>query len=239
MAFHYELPAELSSDEEGGAPLDLSTWKNGGPNTTTSRKPQAPAPTAPMLAFNDYDSDEELTADPLESFQKSNMRCSNGTTTPAPVARTESGFTSINRPSVSFAATAVDDDDAIEMPEFDANNIPVGDEDDVEDDDDEDEIVVQVPKPLVPILPRDELDEDDVVDMTAGWDEVRRVLEELEGDDGTMVYRVELGDYSVEEVRCAISSIFFIFLESMCGSPMCCLCAIRPAYERRASVFCD
>ncbi|KAK5120681.1 hypothetical protein LTR85_006039 [Meristemomyces frigidus] len=200
MAFHFQ-PADLSSDDEGGAPIDLAAWQGSATKKTTPRPAQAPAPTAPMVVPDD--SDDELAEDPLASFQSSNKRRRNGTSTPAagpaPVARMSSGFTSINRPSASLGTAAVEDD-AIEMPDFDANNIPVGDEDDVEEEEEEEEEEEPTVQPLVPILPRDELDEEDFVDMTAGEHVVQRVLEELEGDDGTMVYRVELGDYSIEEI---------------------------------------
>ncbi|RMZ25249.1 hypothetical protein D0859_10697 [Hortaea werneckii] len=55
---------------------------------------------------------------------------------------------------------------------------------------------------LVPILPRaaSEGDDGDVIDMTAGDDVVRRVLDEADGVGGEIVYKVELGDYSVEEI---------------------------------------
>ncbi|KAI7016623.1 hypothetical protein KC355_g3928, partial [Hortaea werneckii] len=54
---------------------------------------------------------------------------------------------------------------------------------------------------LVPILPRaaSEGDDVDVIDMTAGDDVVRRVLAEADGVGGEISYKVELGDYSVEE----------------------------------------
>lgn len=56
---------------------------------------------------------------------------------------------------------------------------------------------------LVPILPRaaSESDDGDIIDMTAGDDVVRRVLAEADGVGGEIVYKVELGDYSIEEVR--------------------------------------
>ncbi|KAI7347576.1 SNF2 family DNA-dependent chromodomain-containing ATPase [Hortaea werneckii] len=55
---------------------------------------------------------------------------------------------------------------------------------------------------LVPILPRaaPESDDGDIIDMTAGDDVVRRVLAEADGVGGEIVYKVELGDYSVEEI---------------------------------------
>ncbi|KAK4541522.1 hypothetical protein LTR36_007968 [Oleoguttula mirabilis] len=209
MAFHYEPPADLSSDDEGGAPIDLSTWQGHAAKNAAPRPAQAVAPTAPMVVQVD-DSDDELAQDPLASFQSSqHTRNRNGTTTPiaapAPPARRGSGFTSINRSDtvVLGAAAVEEEEDAIEMPDFDANNIPVGDEDEdeqeEEEDDGEDEIEL-IGQPLVPIIPRDDVNRDDgeVVDMTAGEFVVRRVVEELERED--MVYRVELGDYSVEEL---------------------------------------
>ncbi len=56
---------------------------------------------------------------------------------------------------------------------------------------------------VVPILSRIERDDEDVVDLTAGDDVVRRVLAELEdtSEDGALVYRVEFEDLRVEEVR--------------------------------------
>jgi len=56
---------------------------------------------------------------------------------------------------------------------------------------------------VVPILSRIERDDEDVVDLTAGDDVVRRVLAELEdtSEDGALVYRVEFEDWRVEEVR--------------------------------------
>lgn len=56
---------------------------------------------------------------------------------------------------------------------------------------------------LVPILPRaaSEGDDANIIDMTAGDDVVRRVLAEADGVGGEILYKVELGDYSVEEVR--------------------------------------
>ncbi|KAI7183353.1 SNF2 family DNA-dependent chromodomain-containing ATPase [Hortaea werneckii] len=55
---------------------------------------------------------------------------------------------------------------------------------------------------LVPILPRaaSESNDVDIIDMTAGDDVVRRVLAEADGVGGEIVYKVELGDYSVEEI---------------------------------------
>ncbi|KAI6823985.1 SNF2 family DNA-dependent chromodomain-containing ATPase [Hortaea werneckii] len=55
---------------------------------------------------------------------------------------------------------------------------------------------------LIPILPRadSEGNDVDIIDMTAGDDVVRRVLAEADGVGGEIVYKVELGDYSVEEI---------------------------------------
>ncbi|KAI7553411.1 SNF2 family DNA-dependent chromodomain-containing ATPase, partial [Hortaea werneckii] len=55
---------------------------------------------------------------------------------------------------------------------------------------------------LIPILPRAASEGDDVniIDMTAGDDVVRRVLAEADGVRGEILYKVELGDYSVEEI---------------------------------------
>ncbi|KAI7094184.1 SNF2 family DNA-dependent chromodomain-containing ATPase [Hortaea werneckii] len=55
---------------------------------------------------------------------------------------------------------------------------------------------------LVPILPRAAFEGDDanIIDMTAGDDVVRRVLAEADGVGGEILYKVELGDYSVEEI---------------------------------------
>lgn len=90
----------------------------------------------------------------------------------------------------------------------------------VEDEEVEEE---QQPKQtkLAPILPVVELYEEDVVDMTAGDDVVRRVLEEVESDEGAVAYMVELGDYSVEKVRlhriyCASS----IIIPYLCALPL-------------------
>ena len=253
MAFHYQPAADLSSDDEGGAPLDLNAWKSGAaqpaPQPPSQSLPaQAPAPTAPVVADNEEDSNDELAADPLSAFktgkstsQRSASRASPSTSTPAasvPVlGRTGSGFTSINRgPSMPQYAAAAEN----EVPEFDANNIPVGDgEDDQEDEPDEEAEGVQEvrskkparseeaasrreasttsgrrsttrepgededeePEGLVPVLPRhEEVDENEVVDMTAGEDTVRRVLAEIESVGGTIAYKVEMGDYSVELV---------------------------------------
>jgi len=56
---------------------------------------------------------------------------------------------------------------------------------------------------VVPVLSRVERNDEDVVDLTAGDDVVRRVLAELgdTSEDGTLVYRVEFEDWRVEEVR--------------------------------------
>lgn len=201
MAFNFQPIADLSSDEEGGAPLDLAAWKSNSTKKTTPK--QAPAPVAQMMpsAAAD-DSDDEVASTTLEAFQSSNKRQrTSASTTPAPMASTASGFTSVNRPSAILGAVDPADDE-IEMPDFDANNIPVddGEPDDEpeEEDDDEDELAG---KPLFPILPRTAVEEEEIVDLTGGDDAVRRVLKELESDDGAVMYEVELGDYSVEEVR--------------------------------------
>jgi hypothetical protein len=69
---------------------------------------------------------------------------------------------------------------------------------------DEDDDLSRSAQSLEVVVPRDELgDEDltDCVDLTAGGDIVRRVLNEREDRDGMMEYTVEFEDYHVDEVR--------------------------------------
>lgn len=62
---------------------------------------------------------------------------------------------------------------------------------------------------LVPRLPRaaSESNDGDIIDMTAGDDVVRRVL--AEADRSGEIFKVELGDYSVEEVRFVLGCNIF------------------------------
>jgi len=226
MAFHYQPSADLSSDEEGGAAVNPAAWQSGAKRSTAPRPTQAPAPTASMVAgptinFSEDDEDE-LAADPLAVFQSgpNRKRKRNATSTPAgapaPIARMGSGFTSINQPSGSRSVRFADDE--VEMPDFDANNIPVGGSEDEAESAPQQPAQEQEPEQrgLVPIVPRVSAEVEEVVDMTGGEDVVRRVLGEVEGRGAAMVYRVELGDYSIEEV-CSCSA-----------SP--CLCSVgQPA----------
>jgi hypothetical protein len=71
--------------------------------------------------------------------------------------------------------------------------------DSMEEDDDQS----QNAQSLEVVIPRDELEDEDLsdcVDLTAGGDIVRRVLNEREDRDGMMEYTVEFEDYHVDEV---------------------------------------
>jgi hypothetical protein len=68
----------------------------------------------------------------------------------------------------------------------------------------EDDDLSQSAKSLEVVVPRDELADEDLtecVDLTAGGDIIRRVLNEREDRDGMMEYTVEFEDYHVDEVR--------------------------------------
>lgn len=72
------------------------------------------------------------------------------------------------------------------------------------------------------IIPRDELEAEDladIIDYTAGGDVVHRVLDEGENSDGMMEYTVEFEDYHVDKVRFACDFTSredgnYIFLQS-------------------------
>ena len=182
-----------------------------------------------VQSLDEDSGDDALAIDPVASFQSGALKRKRSTP-PAPVARSGNDFAATNRKS-TVATTGSDDE-----PAFDANNIPFGgassevDHNEVEDDeDDEDTIVV---KPLVPIVSRSRIEhDDDVIDMTAGGDVMRRILEELEGKRGAVVYRVEMGDYGVEEVSCC--QLLLVSFESMpvelLSSPLCAGSWIRLA----------
>ena len=56
---------------------------------------------------------------------------------------------------------------------------------------------------LVPIIPQVEIDDDEILDFTAGGDVVRRVKKEIKNRDGDLLYTVEFEDRHVEQVRSA------------------------------------
>jgi len=170
MVFHYS-PRGDSDNSDDGVGVDLSTWA-GRPQATTSSRPQAPAPVAPMMQTAEDGSDDELATSALAAFH-SNKRRKLATPSPAPPSPGPTiGFLAIDR--LTPAARRVSPHDGSEGAAV-----------------------------VVPVLPRFERDDEDVVDLTAGDDVVRRVLAELEttSEDGALLYRVEFEDWRVEEVR--------------------------------------
>ncbi|KAK1042344.1 hypothetical protein LTS16_008952 [Friedmanniomyces endolithicus] len=170
MAFHYS-PRGDSDNSDDGVGVDLSTWA-GRPQATTSSRPQAPAPVAPMMQTAEDGSDDELATSALAAFH-SNKRRKLATPSPAPPSPGPTiGFLAIDR--LTPAARRVSPHDGSEGAAV-----------------------------VVPVLPRFERDDEDVVDLTAGDDVVRRVLAELEttSEDGALLYRVEFEDWRVEEVQ--------------------------------------
>lgn len=208
----------MSSDDEGGASFDPNAWKSA-PQSRPLAQAHTPAPTAPMVP-PEAESEDELAADPLSTFRNGSaakrraVGTSTTTTQPAALGREGgrgSGFTSINRPSASLrpgsAISQSQSEKEVKVPAVDTNNVSVGDSDDEDGDDHTDEDEVEERRQsndngLVPMVSRATLenDEDEIVDMTAGEDVVRRVLAEVDSVGGEVVYKVELGDYSVEEV---------------------------------------
>jgi hypothetical protein len=190
MAYHYEPQVDVSDDEDG--PIDINAWKSG------SASQQQRAPVVPVVAGPSNDASDDGVAarasSALDSFRSGSKRKRSTPPPPPPPPRQSSGFTSINRPVASAPESP------IELPDFDAN---------VVDSEPEEEAVEETQTParpqprqrsLAPVLPRAALaDEEEIVDMTAGDDVVRRVVKELETDDGTMVYEVEFEDFHVEE----------------------------------------
>ena len=66
---------------------------------------------------------------------------------------------------------------------------------------------------LVPVIPRFELDDDDlddIVDYTKGGDVVRRVKKEFTGKDRFLTYKVEFEDRHVEEVRIGFNAFWLV-----------------------------
>ncbi|KAF2768548.1 hypothetical protein EJ03DRAFT_328205 [Teratosphaeria nubilosa] len=193
MSFDREAQGD-SSDDETAVSLTQFQTGSGVKRRTSQQQHQGSAPTAQMVSVSGVDeiiiSDDELAApapSALEAFRGSKRQQS---TPPALSRATSSGFTSINRPGVAPAVES-----PVEEPEFDANIAAA--ESDREDGD----AAEQERRALAPMVPRVSVFEDEgVVDMTAGDDVVQRVLEEREGGDGEMSYKVEFEDYHTEEI---------------------------------------
>ncbi|KAH9825833.1 PHD/FYVE-zinc-finger like domain [Teratosphaeria destructans] len=194
MSFNHEVQAD-SSDDEAGVSLTQFQTGSGARRRTSQQRQQGIAPIAQMDSVSGVDgiilSDDELAApgpSALDAFRSSKRQQS---TPPALARAMSSGFTSINRRAVASAAES-----PVEEPEFDAN-IAAGES----DHEDEGYAEEQERRALAPMVPRAAVFEDEgVVDMTAGDDVVRRILEEREGDDGEMSYKVEFEDYHTEEI---------------------------------------
>jgi len=131
---------------------------------------------------------EEVAMNALAAFNAGRRRSS----TPLVGARASVGFTSVNgRQSQSQT-------EVVEMQE-EVDEVMHPDEDEEEG---RDEMVVERQISLAPVVPRVSMvvDGEEVVDMTAGEDVVRRVLEDVTDTNGGVAYRVQFEDESVETV---------------------------------------
>jgi len=198
MSFNFQPHADSSDEEAGG--VDLSAWKQGAKKAqaSASQAPrQAPAPTAPMIGLDDDSSSDDVLATNVAAFSAGSASKRKRSTPPAARASPPRvSFTSINQPTPrpSTSTPVVEGQSA--------SDITVA----VEGADDEEESATRASIPLVPILPRVDLIDEEVVDFTAGDDVVRSVLQELGGDDGLMSYKVEFEDRFVDQVRSERSS---------------------------------
>jgi len=203
MSFDYRLRAD-SSDEEEADSLDLSAWKDGAgtkQSAAAGGTPQAPASVTPVVRPNghddgddDDDSDEIMVAGVATSQSARTPKRTHSTSAAAPSqSPPRRSFTSINQPtpqpSTSVSATVTND-----QPMYDATMMSDSEEEN-------DDSALGAGRSLVPVISHVEADDDEIQKFTTGDDVVRRVLKELEGEDGEMAYKVEFEDRSTEKVR--------------------------------------
>lgn len=203
MSFNFQTQPDSSDDE---VPVDINAWKSGSTSKPARAPAQAPAPVAPMVQPPTIISDDDEDGDSLpdieaSSFQTGQKRKRATHASPSPTLAS-GGFTSINQSAAGPSQSGAIAESPIEFPD-----IALG----VDGAQDEEETVKTR---LVPVLPRVDIDEEEVVDFTAGNDVVRRVLAELESDDGALIYKVELGDWSIEEV-CSATLLCMIFIREL------------------------
>ncbi|TKA71091.1 hypothetical protein B0A55_08337 [Friedmanniomyces simplex] len=172
-------PRGDSDNSDDDTRLDLSAWQASAKPTTATR-PQPAVPTAPMMQPAQDGSGDELATSALAAFHSSKRR---KLTTP-PSAPPSPPL----RPTAGFSAINRPTPTARPSASRDAS---------------EGAAVV------VPIIPRVEQNDEDVLDLTAGDDVVRRVLAEVEdsSEDGALVYRVEFEDWRVEERAGFVSTV--------------------------------
>jgi hypothetical protein len=209
MSFHFQPQADSSDEEQ----VDISTWQGKADGSTQAS--ERPAPTAPMVVQDEGEEDdddrplfmnvdgamdvgeaeeaddndvedaqddqggspdvEDNDSDVIEVQQAPRTAKTKGKRESQPSR--SSGFTSVNAPIQVSSASSSDDDDTVTKSSR--------------------------TRQLVPVIPHDEVDEDEreeYIDFTAGGDVVRRVLKEIKGRRRNILYKVEFQDYHVDEV---------------------------------------
>lgn len=207
MSFHYQ-PQVDSSDEEG---VDLSAWQS----STKSKggRPTQATPVAVTQArsyeeyaavqeekgandeediagfmetandlttqtLDDDDGEDGFKEEDTDAVEITGSAPARGRTTATRSPVGFSGFTSINAPTPRRPTPSSDEDDA---------GLDVG----------------PATRRLIPVVPRNELEDDERAefeDFTAGGDVVRRVLKEVKDGQRNIRYETEFEDWSVEVV---------------------------------------
>lgn len=224
MAFDFGSQDD-SSDDAGAA--DLSAWQTG----TVRKRSTPPRRTSGFQAVNQLSGDEiamQATPEPAPAQQRAPTAQMQLTAEPTVISSGEESSSDEEEEEAQDAPTqaapidveetdgdiwaAVDqvaeDFDALEEPKNEQQEEPV-EQEEVEDSERSLSIPTQI---LEVVIPRDEIgdaEREECIDFTAGGDVVRRVISELQDEEGMMAYTVEFEDYHVEKVSlaCDITSI--------------------------------
>lgn len=226
MAFDFGAQNDSSDDE---AVTDLSAWQTGAKQqhstpprrtsgfqavnqpppediamqSTPEPEPEpAPVPQAPAVAQMQPANEPTLISSGEESSSDEEEDEAPAVTTPLPLEEDEQEDDIWATMDEVVGDFAVDEE---EQEEEETSQAPQPAEQYSESEEDND-VQSQDAQSLEVVIPRDELDDEDladIVDYTAGGDVVLRVLDEAEDSEGMMEYTVEFEDYHVDKVRFA------------------------------------
>lgn len=202
MAFHFQPSADASDEGE----VDITAWQGGSKQSRAPAQPPAPVatmfntaedggedevdmttlqhPTAGSSAdagAGDEDDDEQMGLSIDGDSETPQVLSANRTPSQEPATVAPSGFTSINqRPDDDES-----DDDEVFARRSQCKSKTASEEKAM----------------LVPRVSRTEVDVNEYEDLTKDCEVVLRVKKELPGKWGRVRYIVELGDYTIREVR--------------------------------------
>lgn len=233
MAFDFGSQDD-SSDDAGVA--DLSAWQTG----TVRKRSAPPRRTSGFQAVNQLSGDEiamQATPEPAPAQQRAPTAQMQPNAEPTVISSGEEFSSDEEEGEEEEAQDApaqaapieveetdddiwaavdqvVEDFDALEEPKNKQQDEPV-EQEEVEDS----ERSLSIPTQTLEVfIPHDEIDDaerEECIDFTAGGDVVRRVISELQDEQGMMAYTVEFEDYHVEKVSlaCDFTSVGYISIK--------------------------